>query len=164
VEIQPGSDFNTIMPSALRSITGQINVGCDLKLDTGAARVSFWHKLLWDVPPTIVLHAVEGNTVQRAADMHNAATLLAGVYNLRVVIDASYNLLPKEALQTGRSLELHMDPMSFDDIHAIPELTPLHAALRESNLEGVMWSVFGGNVAEYQILHGRRGYEALRRK
>jgi hypothetical protein len=155
VEVQPGSDFNTIMPSALRSITGQVNVGFDLQQSTGAARVSYWHKLFWNVPPTIVLHAVEGNTVQRAADMHNAATVLAGVYNLRVVIDASYNLLPMEALQTGRSLDVHMDPMSFDEIHAIPELTPVHAALRASNLDGVMWSVFGGNVAAYQTLHGR---------
>ena len=114
-----------------------------------ARRVLWWHELLFRVPATVVLQAAERKPSQAFADLDSAARALAGGYGLRVVIDASNNSLPDAALTTLREMVLEVEPMPRATLEALPELSPLLAALRAAHLADTVWAVAGGVPAHY---------------
>jgi hypothetical protein len=87
VHVFPGTDSNKIVDDSLRAVTGYSPQW--LNASDGATRVAKWHKLFFSVPPTILLRVCEISSVDKAANVANAARMLVDTYNLRVVIDAA---------------------------------------------------------------------------
>ncbi len=121
-----------------------------------AQRVLWWHHLLFRVPATIVLQASERKPTQPHADIDSAARALSRDFGMRVVVDASNNLLPGSALAaTLREMVLDVEPMPRATLEALPELAPLLAALRTAHLADTVWSVSGGVPALYLLLRSK---------
>ena len=119
-----------------------------------ARRVLWWHAFLFRVPATVVLQAAERKPAQDYADLESAARTIVADYGARVVIDASNNSLPVAARATLREQVLDVEPMPRETLEALPELAPLLAALRASEMADVVWASVGGVPAAYLKLDG----------
>ncbi len=118
----------------------------------GAGRVLWWHHFLFRQPATVVLQAAERTSMKQFADLDSSARMLTVRYGARVLIDASNNSLPDAATATKREDVLEVEPMRRELLEQVPELQPLHKALKKADLADAVWLCVGGNPADYKNL------------
>ena len=141
-----GSSEKEIVKDALVALTRSnlafVNPG------PAAARVLWWHALLFRMPPTIVLQAGERLPGEGYAAISGSCRALVE-FGFRVIVDASHNSLSDAATATKRELVLVVEPMAREMLENLEGLGGVIGALREAKLDGVMWGVVGGNPADY---------------
>ena len=71
---------------------------------------------------------------------------------IRVVLDASDNSLPKEAISTERELVLELEDMTRDVVMGIPQFKATFNTLDKAGLSDVVWHLVGGNPARLNKL------------
>jgi len=146
VRVKAGASEGKIVADALRAVTR-----CHLlTLDQGpgAARVQWFHALLFRAPPTIVLQAAERDAGKDYAEISSSCRALVD-FGFRVIVDASHNALSDSATLTEREQVLVVEPMPRELLENLKGLGNLVGALREAGLLDVMWAVVGGNPADY---------------
>ena len=153
VNVEPGATQKEIMNDAFVAITrSDYNL---LQHRHGAFRVLWWHNVLFRTPATVVLRAAERKPSETFAALDSAARALTQEYGAHVVIDASNNSMPEAAVATKREKVLEIEPMPRSLLQQLPELLPLHDALKTVGLADVVWAVVGGNPADYLKLLGQ---------
>lgn len=120
-----------------------------------AKRVTWWHHLIFRMPVTIVLQGAERKPDDKYAALDSAARMLSSDFGVRVIIDASSNSLPETAVATMRELLVEVEPMPRDVIEQMPHLALLHKALKENDLDDIVWMCVGGVPANYYALRRR---------
>jgi hypothetical protein len=152
VYVAPGTSHDKIKSDALTAITRYYLRMMD---QTGSARrVLWWHQFIFRAPVTVVLQAAERKPTQQFADLESAARALTQDFGARVLIDASNNSLPDAATATKREKLLEVEPMQRSLLEELPELEPLHNALKGADMADVVWACVGGNPADYKGLWG----------
>ncbi len=136
----PGRDHRGRLPLA-RSNLAFVNPG------PAAARVLWWHALLFRMPPTIVLQAGERLPGEGYAAISGSCRALVEC-GFGVIVDASHNSLSDSATATKREQVLLVEPMARELLENFEGLGDLIGALREAKLDGVEWAVVGGNPAD----------------
>ncbi len=151
VKVLPGTNTSDIIDNVNRAITGGVSRFFDWS--SLATSVLFFHRIFFWRPATVVLQAVERKADQKCADIDNAARSLAEDhgYRLRVIIDASDNSMPEIRATRGRIVEV--GPASRDVLESMPNLEPLHKALKAAGLADVVWECLGGVPALYVMLN-----------
>jgi hypothetical protein len=152
VRVAAGANTKEILADTYRAIT-RSNISF-LDYSGGALRVLWWHYFFFRQPVTVVLQATERSSAEPFAALHGAARALTHDFGVRVLIDASNNSLPVETTATKREKILELEPMQRALLEQIPELKPLHDALKKANLADVVWIWVGGNPADYKSLWG----------
>ena len=150
VRVAAGTGEKEIMADAFKAIT-RTNISF-LDHSASAWRVLWWHHFFFRQPATVVLQAAERKPTQQFADLDSSARALTHSYGARVLIDASNNSLPDAATATKREDVLEVEPMRRELLEELPELQPLHEALKSANLADVVWMCVGGNPADYRSL------------
>jgi hypothetical protein len=150
VRVAAGTGEKEIMADAFKAIT-RSNISF-LDHSASAWRVLWWHHFFFRQPATVVLQAAERKSTQQFADLDSSARALTHSYGARVLIDASNNSLPDAATATKREDVLEVEPMRRELLEELPELQPLHEALKSANLADVVWMCVGGNPADYKSL------------
>ena len=152
VRVAAGANEEKILADAFKAIT-RSNISF-LDRSASARRVLWWHHFLFRQPATVVLRAAERKPSQQFADLDSSARALTHDFGARVLIDASNNSLPDAATATKREKMLEMEPMPRKLLEELPELQPLHEALKSADLADVVWMCVGGNPADYKGLWG----------
>jgi hypothetical protein len=150
VNVAPGTPHDKIKSDAFKAIT-RSNISF-LDHTASARRVLWWHHFFFRQPATVVLRAAERSSDEPFAALHGAARSLTHDFGVRVLIDASNNSLPDAATATKREDILDVEPMQRELLEELPELQPLHEALKKANLADVVWMCVGGNPADYKSL------------
>jgi hypothetical protein len=130
VRVNAGATEKAIVADALRGVTR-----CHLlTLDQGpgAARVQWFHALLFRMPPTIVLQAAERDAGKDYAEISSSCRALVD-FGFRVIVDASHNALSDSATLTKREQVLVVEPMARELVENLKGLSNLIGALREKN-------------------------------
>jgi hypothetical protein len=144
--VRVGSSEEKIVTNALMALTRSnlafVNPG------PAAARVLWWHDLLFRMPPTIVLQAGERLPGEGYAAISGSCRALVE-FGFRVIVDASHYSLSDSATATKRELVLVVEPMAREMLENLEGLGGVIGALRKAKLDGVMWGVVGGNPADY---------------
>jgi hypothetical protein len=125
-----------------------------MDLSGSARRVLWWHHAIFRTPVTVVLQAAERKHPEPFAALDSAARTLTHDFGACVVIDASNNSLPEAATATKREVLLGVEHMPRSLLEQLPELAPLHEALKQAGLADVVWACLGGNPADYKGLLG----------
>jgi hypothetical protein len=152
VRVAAGTSEKEIMADAFKAITRSNSSFLDHS--ASARRVLWWHHLFFRQPATVVLRAAERKPTQQYADLDSSARALTHDFGARVLIDASNNSLPDAATATKREKVLELEPMRRQLLEELPQLQPVHEALKQADLAGVVWMCVGGNPADYKSLWG----------
>ena len=150
VGVAAGSSQKDIVRDALSSVAN-VQLGF-VDPRPSVRRVLWWYALALP-PPIVVLRAHERAEGEAHARITGAVRELVSC-GLRVVVDASTNSLPPEALATLRQRVLELEPMPQELLFTLPEHARLFAMLRAERLVGVVWAVLGGVPAHYCALGG----------
>lgn len=146
VRIAAGTPHDSIVKSTLLAVTRSNLTSMNQEPD--AMRVAWWHHLLFRMPLTVVLQAVERAPGKEFAEISGAARTLLEL-GVRVIVDASHNALSDEVFATKREHVLTVEPMSRALLESIPQLQALMLALKSAGLDDLVWEVVGGNPADY---------------
>jgi len=150
LSVAPATTHNTLVADVLRAVARTQFLTFDPT--SSALRVAWFHRLFFWSPVTVVLHATERKKGQEPADIDSAARVLVG-HGLRVIVDASTNSMPEEAVKTMQEIFLHLEPMERSVLEQMDELEELRVALDEADLADVVWKVLGGFPAAYLQLN-----------
>jgi hypothetical protein len=160
VKIPSGTKEENVFERGTAAIAGASSdffVG-SLASSSRAKWTIYWHRLFFDVAPTLVLSASEvpeGSVNKEPAELTGAVRALTEM-GLRVVVDSSPNSLPKGILSTKREDVIHVEDMTSEQIRSFPQLVHLFARLdAHPGLFDVVYDLLGGNPADFVKLERR---------
>jgi hypothetical protein len=144
VEVAPGKSHDEILAAVHREIVSSKSVN-DFNSPTYIRKLVRWHARFTGERPLV--HIMLAERVRGPyAQIAGAARALANT-GLRVIVDASPGSLAPEADATLREEKFFIHPFTREA--AEKEFAPLYARLMEAKLDGVVWSVIGGNAAHH---------------
>ena len=153
VRIRAGAQVEEIVHHALLAVTRSRLPHVYIQ-SSDAWRVMWCHRLIFRVPPTIILEAAEHEAGKDYAEITASCRTLVEGYGFRVIVDASHYSLNESAYPTGREKVLTVKPMPRELLEDLVGLGDLIRALRAAELDDVVWALIGGNPADYFKLDG----------
>ena len=158
VKIPSGTKEENVFEKGTAAIAGASSdffVG-SLASSSRAKWTIYWHRLFFDVAPTLVLSASEvpeGSVNKEPAELTGAVRALIEM-GLRVVVDSSPNSLTKGILSTKRARVIHVEDMTSEQIRLLPQLANLFDRLdAHPGLSDAVYDLLGGNPADFESLH-----------
>ena len=157
VKIPSGTKEENVFEKGTAAIAGASSdffVG-SLASSSRAKWTIYWHRLFFDVAPTLVLsvsEVPEGSVNKEPAELTGAVRALTEM-GLRVVVDSSPNSLPKGILSTKREDVIHVEDMTSEQIRLLPQLANLFDRLdAHPGLSDAVYNLLGGNPADFEML------------
>ena len=154
VKIPSGTKEENVFEKGTAAIAGASSdffVG-SLASSSRAKWTIYWHRLFFDVAPTLVLsvsEVPEGSVNKEPAELTGAVRALTEM-GLRVVVDSSPNSLPKGILSTKREDVIHVEDMTSEQIRSMPEVANLFDRLdAHPGLFDVVYDLLGGNPLRF---------------
>jgi hypothetical protein len=117
--------------------------------DVNARRVLRWFDMFGCEKPVVVVQVPERLANEPYASVPAAVRHLVEVYDVKVIVDGSPNSVPPELLRTKRERVVNVEPMSREQLEAIPEFREFVEFLKNHKLDDAVWKVVGGCPAKF---------------
>jgi hypothetical protein len=114
-----------------------------------ARRVLRWFDMFGREKPVVVVQVPERLANEPYASVPGAVRHLVEVYGVNVIVDGCPNSVPPELLRTNRECVINVEPMSREQLEAIPESREFVEFLKNHKLDDAVWKVVGGRPAKF---------------